>query len=221
MFAIYTLYKKGSNHHYLGVSTTHLIINQRDKRHIYDLQSLQSVTIDKKKKLIPLITGGIISSLSLLEMVLDIVSFDMIALLSAGLLLLYYGFTEYVVIHVVTGNTEVKFWLNHKHRLQQVRPFIGIVEFFAHHKRFPPLYVNVPYHAVTSHIHNQQGPVESKIKLFYRLFSKTTPSISAIIVDPVRLDAPIHFKSEDNQIAWGDHLINQSAIIGVDQHSGS
>jgi hypothetical protein len=221
MFAVYTLFKNGSNHHYLGLTPSHLIVKQRNKKRIYDLQSLRGATVDKKRKLIPLISGGIISSLSLLAMVLQMITFETIALLSGGLLLFYYGFTEYVVIHLTTDNSEVKFWLAHKHSLKQVRPFVGIIEFFARHKRFPPLYLHVPYHAIARHIHNQQNPVTSAVRLSYQLFANTSPSIAAIVIDPIKLDAPIHFASADDHLAWGDHLVNHAAVIEVIQASAS
>lgn len=201
----------------MGISTTHIIIKQRSNRYVYDLTSIQNITIDLKKKLIPLISGGIISSLSLLAMVLDMMTFDTIALLCAGLLIFYYGFTEYVVIDINAAHVDKKFWLKSKHKIADIQPMINIVNYFLQHRHFPPLYVHVPYHAVPNYIHSGAQPVRSKEYLFFSLFSKVSTSVSAIMIDPARLDQPIYFESEADHIAVGHYRINQSAIIGIDQ----
>ena len=217
VFAIYTLSKKGSNHQYLGISTTHLIIKQRNNRYVYDLASIQNLNVDQKKKLIPLIGGGIISSLSLLAMVLDMITFDTIALLCAGLLTFYYGFTEYVVIHVNAAQVDRKFWLKSKHKITDLRPIINMITYFLANQHFPSLYVHVPHNAVPQYIHSGNVPIASREELHYSLFSKISKSVSAIIIDPAKLDQPIFFNSGSDHIAVGHHKINQSAIIGIDQ----
>ena len=217
MFAIYTLYKKGSNHQYLGISASHLLIKQRNKRYVYDLSTVQKLNIDLKKKLIPLIGGGIVSSLSLLAMVLDMVTFETIALLSTGLLTFYFGFAEYVVIEIKTAHDDKTFWMSAKHRIEDIRPLINMASFYLEHQHYPPLYVQVPQGKVSQTIHSTSDPSKNKEVLKYSLFSNVLTGISVIMVDPQKLDHAIQLKAEGNHIGFSDNKVNQAAVIGIDQ----
>ena len=217
MFAIYTVASKGSNPKFIGLSPTHLTVNLTKIQKKYDLRTISQFNLDRKKKLIPLISGGIIASLSLLAMVLHLVSFNLIAVLCLGLLLFYYGFTEYVVITVVTDNAQDSFWLSPKQQITDIRPLSGFLEYFVKFKRFPALYVPVIAHSVPGFIHSESHPQKSTSALYFQFFEAPDQSLSNIKVDPTLLDSPIHIKSSESQIGFSEYKINYAAVIAVSQ----
>ena len=94
MFAQFTVKSKGKKKKSLGLSALYFTINMGKAYHKINLEELQKIVIEKRKKLAPLIAGGIITSLSLLSMVLYSSSFEIIGLIAFGLLLIYIGIME-------------------------------------------------------------------------------------------------------------------------------
>lgn len=201
----------------MGLSPTHLTVKLGKKQQVFDLQTIRSFSLDRKKKLIPLIVGGIISSLSLLAMVLQLVSFNLIALLCAGLLLFYYGFTEYVVISISTDNSEASYWLNHKQKATDIRPLAGFVEYFVKFKQFPPIYTSIQPNNLSQYVHRERSPVKNPGALHFQFFPHNSVESVNIKVDPTKLDSPIHFKSSENQIGTSEFKINEGAIISISE----
>jgi hypothetical protein len=148
-------------------------------------------------------------------MVLQLVSFNLIALLCAGLLLFYYGFTEYVVISVSTNNSEASFWLNHKQKVTDIRPLAGFVEYFAKFKQFPAVYTAILPNNIFKYVHRESSPVKNSDKIHFQFFPPNSDKYVNLKIDPAKLDSPIHLKSSENQIGTSDYKINEDAIISI------
>ena len=137
---------------------------------------------------------------------------EIIALIALGLLLTYFGFQEYVVIHVENSNNTRLVWLPLKVQIERVRPFIAILEFYLSKQSFPALYVLKPSTSARI-IHYEDKPVESEIPIYYTFRNIQPSENQPILVNPLLLDMPIYIEGENQIIGSSNYLINQSALI--------
>ena len=213
MFAIYHLPNRKGNSQLLGLSTLYLEVEFKNKHAKIPLNDIAKVILEKRRKLAPLVLGGVITSLSLLSIMLYSSSLEVVALAAFGLLLTYYGMQERPVLHIEYTTNTLLLWLPGKATLTSVRPFIALLEYYVHKQHFPILYARCSSNINTRIVHHENKPQEAKAAIMYRFAPGQATTNQTIAVNPVLLDSPLNIYGEGPIIATGDFLINEEALV--------
>jgi len=214
MFVKYILSSKTNYTRYLGLSTLVLELHfGKKKEKKIQLEELNKILIEKRRKLAPLLIGGIITSLSLLSIVLFTATFGLIGLIAFGLLLTYFGMTEYTVIRLEYSSNNELLWLPASVKLESVRPFIAILEYYINKKQFPVLYASPVSPEDQNLVHYESNPVKSQGTIIYQFGKMTSGSILQVPVNPVLLDHCLEIEGQGKVIAEDHFLVNQGAVI--------
>ena len=213
MFAQYTVKTRSKQAKYLGLSALYFEIKLGKVQHKIELETLSKVLLEKRKKLAPLIAGGIITSLSLLSIILYGSTMEMVGLITFGLLLSYYGITEYTVIRLEYASTNELIWLPVSVNLESFRPFAAFLEFYISRKRFPVLYASPVVGEDNRLIHYETSSVKSSGTIIYQFGKSLDNAIPHVAVNPALLDHTIEIDGQGKVIDEGDHLINHSAVV--------
>lgn len=213
MFAIYPFTTKSKSPKFLGLSALYFEVKTGKRDHKIQLEDLSKVLIEKRRKLAPLLAGGIISSLTLLSIILYYSSFEIIGLLAFGLLLTYYGMMEYTVLKLEYSNINELVWLPLSVKLESVRPFIAILEFYISKKQFPVLYASPVVLEDQSLVHYESTKRESSGTIIYQFGIPAQSSMPYVAVNPALLDHTIEIDGQGKVIAEGAFLINHLAVI--------
>jgi len=215
MFAQFTVKAKSKNNQSLGLSALYFTIDLGKVQRKVELEELHKIVIEKRKKLAPLIAGGIITSLSLLSMVLYSSSFEIIGLIAFGLLLIYVGIIEYTVLRLEYANTNELVWLPLSVSLEAIRPFIAIVEFYLGKRQFPVLFATPVAAEDHNLIHYESSPVPSHGTIIYQFGESSAQTIPQVPVNPALLDHTIEIEGQGKVIGEGHYLINHQAIVDI------
>jgi hypothetical protein len=216
MFAIYPLQNKEKSDQYLGISPLYLNINYSKRNEKIQLDNIAKIILEKRRKLAPLVLGGIITSFSLLSIFLYSSSLEMVMLVGFGLLLTYFGLFEYAVVHIEHGSSTTLLWLPVKVNVEDIRPFIAIIEFYVTQKRFPLLYASAVAPDDAKLIHYESHPVKAHGTIIYQFAKIASERVPQIAINPAFLDAPVIISAQGKVIGEGNHLINQEALISGD-----
>lgn len=185
---------------------------------MFDLNSVTGMSVERKKKLMPLISGGILASLALLAILLFGASMNITVLVAAGMLLFYFGLYEYPVLHLTTTQTEQKIWLPHSQPITNVRPFVGLIEYYAKHKHFPVLYTSVEIQALNDSL--TEGGIDSLPDdrvLEFTFFAAPDSHHTSLGIDITKISNPIVIKGDGKIIGTTTYKINKEAIIDVQE----
>ena len=215
MIAIYPISSSESNPKYLGLTATNLIVKKGKESVLFDLFSVTSMTVERKKKLMPLISGGVIASLSALAMFIFGVSMNLTVFLAAGMLLFYFSMYEYSAISLVTDKSEHKYWLPQSHPITMVRPFVGLVEYFAKHKHFPAVYTSIRLQRLNDVISDQEEQLIGEEPLEFTFFASTEPEHTALGIDLTRLSKPMIVAGDGKIIGTTNYKINRAPCISI------
>lgn len=213
MFAKYVISTKSNSPRFLGLSSLYFEVQTRKYHRKIQLEDLSKVHIEKRRKLAPLIVGGIITSLSLLSIILYYSSFEIIGLVAFGLLLTYFGVTEYTVIRLDYANVHELVWLPLSVKIDSVRPFIAILEFYVSKKAFPVLYASPVLYEDQNLVHYESSKVKARGTIIYQFGLPSVSSMPYVAVNPALLDHYIEVDGQGKVIAEGEYLINHQAII--------
>jgi hypothetical protein len=213
VFAIYHLPGRKSNPQYLGLTDLFFKIKFKGKDIKIPLVELRKIVLEKRRKLAPLIIGGIITSLSMLSIILFSSGLEVVSLVGVGLLLTYYGMQEYVVIQTEYSNHKELTWLPLRVDLASVRPFIALIEFYISRQIFPTLYASRANNIGSRIIHNEAKPVLTDDIIYYRFRFIQSEGIQTVAVNPTLLDAPISIEGENNTIGQSEYLVNSRAVV--------
>lgn len=218
MFALFKLPDKKGSAQFLGLSSLYFKVQYGKNQYEIPLEELNRIILEKRRKLAPLILGGIITSLSLLSMFLFSSGLEVIAMIALGLLLTYFGFQEYVVIHIENSSNTRLIWFPMKVQLEKVRPFIALIEFYISKQYFPAIFVLKPS-SNNRVIHYEDKPVKSDIPVYFTFRNLQDSKNAPVLVNPLLLDMPIIIDGENQIIGSSNYLVNQSALIPNDQIS--
>lgn len=217
MFATYHFHKSSNKPQFLGISSFYLDV-QLGKMNLHlSLAELAKVVIEKRRKLAPLITGGVITSLSLLSVFLYSPRMEIVLLIGFGLLLTYFGLIEHTVIHIEHGNNTFLVWVPLRDKFEDVRPFVAILEYYVGRKQFPILYASPVNTDIASIIHHAEAPVKSTKTIIYQFGKDPFGKIPQVAVNPVLLDTPIAIQPTGKVISESNYLINSSAVINYNE----
>jgi hypothetical protein len=213
VFAIYNLPRQRSNQDFIGLSSLYFKSQIGKKTLKIPLNEISKVVIEHRRKLAPLVSGGIITSLALLSILLYSSSLEVVAIVAAGLLLTYYGMQEYLVIHMEHTNHTELIWLPNRVSLESVRPLVGILEYYTNKQQFPILYAINSKRSNSQIIHYEGHVVKSSDAILFSFANHQIEGNQAIAIKPELLDSPIIIYGEAKFIGQGENLINQSALI--------
>jgi hypothetical protein len=213
MFAIYNIPKRKGNSEFLGLSTLYFESLYKKKGNKILLDDIAKVVLEKRRKLGPLVVGGVITSLSLLSVLLYSSSLEVVALAFFGLLLTYYGLQEYTVLNIEFSNSSLLLWLPLKVSVANIRPFVAILEYYISRRHFPMLTARLENNVTGRIIHYEKSPQPSKTSILYRFATAKLSNDQIILVNPVLLDSPISFFTDGPFIAKSEYLINSNAIV--------
>jgi hypothetical protein len=221
VFAIYNLPNRKGNSQFLGLSTLYFEAQRKSNHTKIPLDDIAKAILEKRRKLAPLILGGVITSLSLLSIILYSSRLEVVALVAFGLLLTYYGMQEHPVLHLEYSNSSLLIWLPLRTSIASVRPFVAMLEYYLSKHRFPILFARSDSNIETRMIHYENIPQATYSPIFYRFAPSQEISNPSVAVNPVLLDAPIEIYGEGPIVAKGDFLINQAALVENDTISYS
>lgn len=213
MFAQYTIHARGKEPKLLALSALFFEIKLGKKQLKIQLEDLSQILIEKRRKLAPLVTGGVITSLSLLSLLLYSPSLELVGLIAFGLLLTYFGMMEYTVLRLDYANTSELVWLPVAVKLEAVRPFVAILEFYISRRRFPILYASPVARADSQMVHYESAPVKASGSIIYQFGKSPDNTIPQVPINPALLDHVLEIEGQGKVIAESEFLINQPAVI--------
>jgi len=199
----------------IGLDTLYLQNNKR----LYHYQFSEIVTVNllTKKKLGPLVIGAILSSLAMVNILLEGAALYKIGLLSIGLLILYFGLTEYWVIQVVHPTETTQLWINKNKTPSFPEVILSVVHFRITQGVFPVLYCSVPKSQMVNYIEERNELNPENANVYYSLLPpKKELDHVKIKVDITKLSMPIKFIQKSNFLAEGLHKINKSALLDIE-----
>jgi len=212
VIAIYNLPDRRGNQRFVGLSNLFFHAHIKGEEIKIPIDEIAKVVLEKRKKLAPLIAGGIITSLGLLSMFLYSSGLEVVGLVAGGLLLTYYGWQEYLVLHIEhTSNTKL-IWLPQKVLLSSIRPLIAMLEYYISKQHFPYLAIFGSNSGQTL-THFESHPVLTSSPLQVTFSNKQIIDNQLLIVNPALLDAPIEIYTEGKLIGKSNYLINNDAVI--------
>ncbi len=213
MFALYQISRKAGHESYIGLSGLHFSAKLKRQQIKIPLTELVKVSLEKRRKLAPLIGGGIITSLSLLSMLVYIASLEVFALAGAGLLLTYYGMQEYPVLRLEHGNQPTVMWLPGSVTVAVVRPLIAMLEYRLSKGHFPVLYAIPKKPGITSIVHHENKPVIGNNRILFTFAPLQSTGFQSIAINPELLDSPVIIAPEGKVIGYSHNLINHDAVL--------
>jgi hypothetical protein len=213
VFAIYHLPNRKGNSQFMGLSALYFEIEYKTKHTKILLNDIAKAILEKRRKLAPLILGGIITSLSLLSIFLYSSGLEVIALAAFGLLLTYYGLQEYTVLHIEYSNSSLLIWLPGKASLTSVRPFVAMLEYYLNKQHFPILFARCSSTIDSRMVHHEITPQAAKATIMYRFAPGQANDYQTVAVNPLFLDTPLDIYGEGPIIGTGDFLINKEALV--------
>jgi len=180
---------------------------------------LVSIHFNSKKKLAPLIIGVVLTSLALVNILLEGANLSMIGFLSLGLLILYVGLTDYWVIRIEQFNesTPQSFgavWISKNKCPKFSKTFVNIIDFKISKGFFPPLYAIANGINLNNFINNTPQIALLAQPLKYYL---TPPSLTQgqilIKIDVSNLNSVLEVVVDEAYWAIGKYKINEEALI--------
>jgi hypothetical protein len=197
----------------MGLSPLYFEAQYKTKHNKIPLAEIAKTILEKRRKLAPLVLGGLITSLSLLSIILFSSSLEVVALAVFGLLLTYYGMQEYTVLHIEHSNNTLLIWLPLKVTVESVRPFVAMIEYYISRQQFPILYARCENTIDTRMVHYENSPQAATSPILYRFSPGQSTHRQTVAVNPIFLDTPLNIYAEGPVIAQGDFLINKEALV--------
>jgi len=213
MFALYNLPSKSNSKRFLGLSSLYFDIQMAKKKQRIPLEEINKVYIETRRKLAPLVLGGIITSLSLLSIFLYSSRLEIVALVALGLLLTYYGMFEYTVIRLEFSSQTEMLWMPTRVKLDSIRPFVALLEFYSNKKQFPVLYASPVSHEDSRMVHFEAHPVKAAGTIIFQFGKMQDINLTQVAINPALLDSPFNIDGQGKVIAEGEYLINAAALI--------
>ena len=208
-------FKWNNDHDSLKIGANHLYLRSNKKFYQFDFSEIISAELLTKKKLAPLVTGAIISSLAMVNILLEGASLYMVGFFSIGLLILYFGLTDYWVIKIVHPQDTTQLWINKNKTPNFPEVILSVVHYRIAQGYFPFLYCEIPKDELSSYIEeiNENDPESASINYFL-LPPKHKERHVTLKVDATRLTKQIKFHQQPGFLAYGNYKINKAALVG-------
>lgn len=202
---------------YLTCNSEKLLLQIGGKKQQVSFTNLVSIKLDSKKKLAPLIIGAVITSLALVNILLEGAALSMIGFLSIGLLTLYFGQSNYWVINIEQYDKSHSTWISKNKCPHFPLTLINIMSFKVSKGFFPPFYALLKKDLLDDSIAKLSitEKAESPIN-YYLLPPKPEPKEVLAKIDIAQISKPIEFVQNQQYLATGEYKINIAAIINTE-----
>lgn len=209
-------YQWNDDYDSLKLGTEYLYIRNNKRFYQFSFSEIISAELLSKKKLAPLVSGAIISSLATINILLEGSSLYMVAILFAGLLVLYFGLNDYWVIKIVTPKDSTLLWISKNKTPKFPEVIWNIIHYRVKQGDFPPFYCQLDKSKLEDYIEEKNEANPGLISIYYALLPPKALKGNIILkIDPTQLTKPITFEIQSGYIASGKHKINSSALLDM------
>ncbi len=209
--------EQGSINKVCYLSFKKLFININGRIHKFELSHVSGFSFKKKLLLLPLILGGIITPLSLIALINDLLHvWTMLVSFMAGALLVYYGLEGRNTLSITTSIKEYDFFINPPS--VNLKAFVDFTAKIKHQKGEPRFYLECDEELFEDRnevIDFKNGielkenaeeligenifvlePLSADAQVTYR--EKPDGTLAPYLIGPVRKDFLTHYRSERN-----------------------
>jgi hypothetical protein len=212
------LFSWNNSSDFLGINSEAIQLNIGSKIYQIPLSNLVVAKLDSKKKLAPLIAGGVLTSLALVNILLEGAGLSMIGLLSFGLLVLYFGLSDYWVLNIEQFNKSSSIWISKNKCSVFPQTLINIIMHKISKGVFPPFYAHVKKEWLHHAMSNSYTPEKSNDPISYYLVPPMpNPDYVLIKVDISKLKASIKFVINEAHLAESHYKINNEALMNLEE----
>lgn len=179
--------------------------------------SLVSFKLSTKKKLGPLVFGAVITSLALVNILLEGAGLYMIGFLSIGLLILYFGLSNYWVFNIEQFSESNAVWVSKTQCPHIPLVLINIIEFKISKGVFPPFYAYIKKERISDVINYDSDEVKLTEPIVYYLIPPiSNPSYILIKIEITKMTTSIDFVLNQLYMAEGSYKINKEALLNIE-----
>ncbi len=206
-----------SSEDFLNISHHSFEINSEKKESSFPFSSLVSVKLALKKKLAPLIIGAIITSLALVNILLEGAELSMIGLVSAGLLVLYFGLSDYWVITIEQFKESKSIWIAKNRCAQFPKTLINIIEYKISKGFFPPFYASVE-RSKFENVITGEYPIKELTEpiCFFLIPPKKEAKCLLLKVDLSKITSTLTYVVNKDYLATSKYQINKEALLNIE-----
>jgi len=202
---------------FIKISLNELYIKNNKQSNKYLLTNLLSIKLESKKKLGPLVLGAIITSLALINILLEGAGLFMIGLLSIGFLILYFGLSEYWILSIETQQDKTHYWISHAKSPQFSLSFIRMIDYKISNGVLPPLYCYIDTNKFSEYLNSSNEIAQCLLPIEYYLIPpKKIVGHSLLKIDVSQLNKPIKIILNQSYLALGTYKINKEALINIE-----
>lgn len=199
----------------LKIGVNHLYLRHKKKFYQFQFSEIISAELLTKKKLAPLVSGAIISSLVMVNILIAGPSVYMVGLFSIGLLIFYLGLTDYWVINIAHPTDSTQLWISKNKTPLFPEVILSVTSYRIKQGYFPLLYCEVDKKEINNFLQqNNENPGKAH-PLFTLLPPKKKPDSLILKIDASRLSKQIYFHEEPGILAYGNYKINKEALVGI------
>lgn len=188
------LQKSGNEQHKVWLSREHLHLLYHGRLRVFELGQVQRLAFHQRKLMLPLVTGGITATLSLVAIFKTYASpWLMLSLLVAGLLAAYLGYQGSWVLTVHENKYHQDFFL--KGITPNLRAFVDYANTFTGHQPPGILYLPVSLQEWEEASHLESLPLYEKKRLcFKHQIGQVPPHLSVLV--------PVNTLAESIYLQW-------------------
>lgn len=186
------------------------------KLHKISLANMVSIKLETKKKLAPLIFGAVITSLALVNILLEGAGLTMIGFLSIGLLILYFGMSDYWVITIEQFSKSNALWISKNKCPSFPKTLINIIDYRVSKGFFPPFYTVVDREQFNSISINDQLKNNKEPFKYYLIPPRLAAGDNLLKIDIASLNQTLLYVEGEEYLAIGNTEINKDALINYE-----
>lgn len=190
-----------------------LELNLGGKIHKVSLANMVSIKLESKKKLAPLIFGAVITSLALVNILLEGAGLSMIGFLSIGLLILYFGMSDYWVITIEQFSKSNAHWISKNKCPTFPQTLINIIDYRVSKGYFPPFYTVVDSELYNSISINDRVKNNKEPFKYHLIPPRLAPGHMLLKVDIAGLNQRLQYVEGEDYLVIGTSEINKDALI--------
>lgn len=213
-----------------------LIINRKGKASRYPLNEIVRLSINSRKMMLPLITGGIFVPLSIIAIAKNIFApWGILSWLMLNLFLFYFGWLGYNVLTIQLGGTSQDFPI--KVKGANLKAFIQFTNEYIHHPPEKEAHVSPLYHILTTEAWAlarkaqiympdplaQEGFIhlsnKKQVPVVLERHFKNKADLAMLHIDPLKLTSALKYEPVYEQEDLYPHLygpLNLDAVIKVE-----
>ncbi|MCF6360595.1 MAG: hypothetical protein L3J29_07520 [Cyclobacteriaceae bacterium] len=217
MYKALIFFAWNNSENFFSFNNNNIELRLEKKLSRFSISNLISIKLSIKKKLAPLIIGAVLASLALVNILLEGAELSMIGLLSIGLLILYFGVSEYWVITIEQFKESKSIWISKNKCLLFPKTLINIIDYKISKGFFPPIYTSIDRAKLEHIIADNQHIIELTEPLKYFLMPpKQDPKFLLLKIDLSKISHPLTFISDQDYMAIGKFQIDKEALLNIE-----